>query len=228
MFGNRLRIVGGGRTKLKTVMPLSGVLEHLSDGKIHVNGCLPQRGSMYCDSRTKVFNHLQKISGAVDPFESEVPEWLPMLASWYNTAYNSAIAEKNGATAYDVLWVNPFSKVVEQKSSPVTQIKLRELAGLNNQSWDKVRHKVHSKVSSWRRGEISLHEVLENLPTCSKGNSRSTIQLGSLNQRLHKILNANMVQVREFINQVPEPYSPSRLVVFEAGGFIVSAILFTS
>jgi hypothetical protein len=56
----------------------------------------------------------------------------------------------------------------------------------------------------------------------------SRIRRASLNQRLDKMLNSDVVQVREFINQVPEPYSPSRLVVFGAGRFIVSAILFTS
>jgi hypothetical protein len=227
LFGDRLRTVGGG-TGLKTVMPLSGVLEHLSEGNIHVNECLPQRGGMFCESRTNVFNHLRKISGAADPFEAEDPEWLPMLASWYNTAYNSAIAEKNGATAYDVLWVNPFSKVVEQTSSKVTQIKLHELAKLGKRGWDNERQKAYGRVSSWRRGEISLHDVLDDLPCCDTQMHTSRIRRASLNQRLDKMLNSDVVQVREFINQVPEPYSPSRLVVFGAGRFIVSAILFTS
>lgn len=227
MFGNRLRVVGGG-AQLKTVMPLSGVLEHLSDGNIHVNGCLPARDSMYCGPRTKVFNHLKDISGADDPFESDDPEWLPMLASWYNTAYNSAIAEKNGATAYDVLWVNPISQVVEQKSGPVTRIRLHELASIRSGTWDKARQQAAGDVSAWRRGEISLHDALASLKCCDQPRSSSKIRAGTLKQRMETMLDAESIQVREFINQVPEPYSPSRLVVFEAKGFIVSAILFTS
>jgi hypothetical protein len=171
-------------------------------------------------SRTDVYENLKTISGNhFDVFSEKQPPWVSTVACWYNAAYNMAIAKKNGATACDVLWVNPIYSYSELKASWF-ELDVAKIGNLNKKEWRNACDKAKDDVISWRLGNASLFRVLKSLAEslgCGEQKSESVINKSnySVDLKLGAFLTGKL-QVAELVNPHLEEFSPQRAIVFQA------------
>jgi len=223
MFAGRIRLFS--KFQLRSLIPQSGLLENLS-AEHYESLSIPTREGEFIPSRSVVFNHLKKITGEPDPFFAETPTWLPVVTSWYNAAYNTAIGQNNGATASDILWVNPMKKTVQDNATGSTSVSLYEIGKCDEFQWSNIETKIASTLARWKRGEIELQELLLKMqPFTSAATTRFSPAKTSFKERIIAAIDSDQISVSELYNDLPDPYSASRAIVFHAGPTLISSVL---
>jgi hypothetical protein len=167
-------------------------------------------------SRTEVYKHLRKVSGVnADVFDFEKqPTWVTTIACWYNAAYNKAIAKKNGASAYDILWVNPIYSFALPKSVHASTIDIYEIGSYARHKWNTKRSQLEGPVRQWRLGEITLLSAIEGLSSGTKSHELKKNSTSHLKNQLDAFL-IGKLDVTELINPLSEDHSPQRAIVFQ-------------
>jgi hypothetical protein len=167
-------------------------------------------------SRTAVYEHLRKVSGInADVFDFEKqPTWVSTVACWYNAAYNKAIAKKNGASAYDILWVNPIYSFALPKSVVARTIDIYEIGSYEPDEWNAKRFKLQKPIRQWRLGEITLLNAIKGLSSGAKSHDLHKKSTSDLKNQLDAFLQGKL-EVTELINPLPEDHSPQRAIVFQ-------------
>ncbi|MCE2752353.1 MAG: hypothetical protein LW720_10735 [Pirellula sp.] len=214
-------------TGLWSLIPQSGLLDALAGQailKVKTSGLLPKYESVpnsdsftspVLPGRTAVFQHLKELAeAATDPFASDKPEWLSTVASWYNAAYNTAIARKNGATACDLLWVNPVHSF-KKTDVTVAEIQLRDIGNLSKKNWANLRKQIAPNIIRWRQGESSLLKALS--PILGETGDRRPPSSSNLHQRLQGALKET-IEIGELRNPERGEFSSQRAIVFYLRG----------
>lgn len=227
LLGSRVRAIPGG-TRLFTVAPQSGLLEDLAAGRCGdvAEGIFQRRTDGSAATRTEVFNTLKRIAGISNVFLAAEPQWLAKVASWYNTAYKTAVARKNGCTAFEMLWTCGVQRSVSgERIHNKGALDLESF--MKQREWDDAARRVSSGVASWRRGVLPVAEVISSIPGGStlECDEEQFLHVGDIWTRLDKALRASTLDIVELYNTHPEPYSPDRTIMLVAGGVVLSTIL---
>lgn len=228
LLDDRLRRIPRGPS-LAAISPQYGLLGRLKAGTRVRDGCMPRRAQKGPD-RCAVFEHLRSKARNPDQhlFLIRRPEWIAEVAMWYNAAYNTTIARRNGCTACEALWHgmpdDAALGTADRRRVPSIAVNLDKMT--SDANWQSERAKLAGHVAAWRRGHLGLHEVLPEL-SCAE----ITVGVprwddgGTAIARAENAIKATTIKVVELRNEVPESYSPSRALLFYSDDALLSTIL---
>lgn len=233
MLRSKIRLIEKG-PKLVAIEPQSGLLEALPELERAMVTVFKPRTNEVARSRTEVFDRfrqLGRVPNNVDVLTATSPKWLPPLASWYNAAYNATIAHRNGATACDILWVNPFMGGIDI-TGPIKSVSFdaRKVNALTQAQTNESATEIAATAAAWRRGHASLLEVLRQIPGSRTVKLPSALfrqSVRPVKDRLHAFLSGSRREftMAELLNDNPEPFAPQRAILLLANNCLLSAIL---
>lgn len=134
------------------------------------------------------FPNIQRLS---DLLLEQQPIWLPLLVGWYNSAYNSSIAYRNGANVIETLWTDP-AESIKSSDRPVCKVDILNLAGHSADEWHSLAGLVRPSITKWRQGRITLVEALtqSGLASLQVASASAPMTGNSRNSAFRERLNA--------------------------------------
>lgn len=229
MLNRKTRPIPNNLPSLRIWEPQSGLAESLLPLALP-GRLLPARARTEAPNRSDVFKQLRLAAGTSDEGDVltlDTPRWLPHVAGWFNAAYNTTIAHRNGANSVDVFWADPMLNHQDETHLRRTiELDVLKIGAYSSHEWNRLAEDLQPGIHQWREGRTLLPDALASLPGSTIQENRPLAPRESLAKRLRLTDQGGWrLTFAEFNNSVHDYFSPRNAICVAACDQLLSTLL---